>query len=114
MNGTNNMASAELAWTNICKNTQAFYLHHFSKGYLFDVDRKIHPTQKPVMLYRWILENHAKDTDKILDTHLGSGSIGIACKYFEVQEFVGIEIDAEYFNAAKKRINEHVVQGELI
>ncbi len=110
INGTNDMASSELAWTNVSKNTQTFYLHHFSNGY----ERKIHPTQKPTKLYLWILENYAKPTDKILDTHLGSGSIAIACHYFGINEFVGIEIDKEYFDNAEKRIKEQTRQLKLL
>tara|TARA_Y100001973_G_C5076624_1_gene270332 strand:- start:150 stop:773 length:624 start_codon:yes stop_codon:yes gene_type:complete len=110
INGTNDMASSELAWTNVSKNTQTFYLHHFSSGY----DRKIHPTQKPTKLYSWLLENYAEPTDKILDTHLGSGSSAIACHYFGVKEFVGIEIDKEYYDMANKRIEQETKQIKLL
>ena len=65
---------------------------------------RIHPTQKPVKLYEWLLHNYSKKGQKILDTHLGSGSIGIACHYFGV-DLVGVEIDEEYFQEAKKRID---------
>ena len=69
----------------------------------------IHPTQKPVKLYEWILMNYAKDGDKILDTHLGSGSIAIACHNLGY-DLTGYEIDKEYFEAAKKRIEQHKAQ----
>ena len=75
---------------------------------------RIHPTQKPVILYRWILENYAEPTDKILDTHLGSGSIAIACHYFGIKEFVGIEIDKEYFDMASERIEKQTMQIKLL
>ena len=75
---------------------------------------RIHPTQKPVRLYRWILENYAEPTDKILDTHLGSGSSAIACHYFDTAEFVGIEIDKEYFDMASERIEKETRQIKLL
>ena len=70
---------------------------------------RIHPTQKPVALYAWLLNNYAKKCDKILDTHLGSGSSAIAA-YDLGFDFIGFEIDKEYFDAAQKRINEHKAQ----
>ena len=75
---------------------------------------RIHPTQKPVALYRWLLENYATHTDKILDTHLGSGSSAIAAHYFGVNEFLGIEIDQEYFDSAKNRFEKSTRQLQLI
>jgi site-specific DNA-methyltransferase (adenine-specific) len=74
--------------------------------------KKIHPTQKPVKLYEWLLMNYAKEGDTILDTHLGSGSIAIACHNLGF-ELTGYEIDKEYFEAAKKRIEQHKQQGRL-
>ena len=74
--------------------------------------KRIHPTQKPVELYEWTLMTYAKDGYKILDTHLGSGSIAIAC-YNLGFELTGYEIDKEYFEAAKKRIEQHKQQGRL-
>jgi len=70
---------------------------------------KIHPTQKPVKLYEWLLDNYAKEGDKILDTHLGSGSIAIAChnRGFQLD---GWEIDEEYYNNALKRFEQHKAQ----
>jgi site-specific DNA-methyltransferase (adenine-specific) len=67
-------------------------------------DGKIHPTQKPVKLYEWLLHNYSEKGQKILDTHLGSGSIAIACHYFGV-DLVGVEIDEEYYNKAKERVD---------
>lgn len=66
-------------------------------------EKRIHPTQKPVALYTWLLENYAKPGQRILDTHLGSGSSAIAAHRFGVAEFIGCEIDAEYFEAARHR-----------
>ena len=70
------------------------------------------PTQKPVQLYKWILKNYAKNTDKILDTHLGSGSSAIAAYDFGC-DFVGCELDKEYYDAAVKRFNIHKMQQTL-
>ena len=73
---------------------------------------KIHPTQKPVALYRWLLQNYAKLGDKILDTHLGSGSIAIACYYMGF-DLVGSELDPDYFQAMQERIERETRQMEL-
>lgn len=70
---------------------------------------RIHPTQKPVKLYEWLLMNYAKEGDRILDTHLGSGSIAIACHNLGF-DLVGCELDSDYFNAAKKRLQQHQSQ----
>lgn len=102
MNGTNNMADFELAWTSFDKSCRRFSMHHFSRGY----DKKIHPTQKPVKLYEWILMNYAKEGDKILDTHLGSGSIAIACHNLKY-DLTACELDKDYYNAAIKRLKQH-------
>jgi site-specific DNA-methyltransferase (adenine-specific) len=74
--------------------------------------KTIHPTQKPVALYKWLLKNYAKEGDKILDTHLGSGSIAIAC-YDLGFDLTACELDTDYYNAALKRINEHKLQIKL-
>ena len=108
MNGTNPMADAELAWTSFNKSTKMFRMHHFSAGY----DAKIHPTQKPVALYQWLLKNYAKPGDKILDTHLGSGSSAIAADIMGY-DFVGYEIDEDYYKAALDRFNRHKQQCVL-
>ena len=70
---------------------------------------RIHPTQKPTRLYEWLLDNYAKEGDKILDTHLGSGSIAIACHDYGF-ELTACELDKEYFDASIKRIQQHVSQ----
>tara|TARA_R110001606_G_scaffold50134_4_gene125871 strand:- start:406 stop:1032 length:627 start_codon:yes stop_codon:yes gene_type:complete len=70
---------------------------------------KIHPTQKPVKLYEWLLMNYAKEGDKILDTHLGSGSIALACHNLGF-DLVGCELDTEYYDAACKRLKQHQAQ----
>ena len=71
-----------------------------------------HPTEKPTELYKWLLENYAKQGDKILDTHLGSGSIAIACHDYGF-ELTACELDKEYFDKAMTRINNHVAQQKL-
>ena len=75
-------------------------------------EKRIHPTQKPMRLYQWILTNYAKPGQRILDTHLGSGSSAIAAHYFGV-DFVGCEIDEHYFNLAKQRIDQETRQIAL-
>ena len=72
-------------------------------------EQRIHPTQKPVKLYEWLLINYAKEGDKILDTHLGSGSIAIACHNLGY-DLEGYELDKDYYIAAKKRLQEHQSQ----
>lgn len=72
----------------------------------------IHPTQKPICLYKWLLDNYAKAGDKILDTHLGSGSIAIACHDYGF-ELTACELDSEYYDKAIERIKNHVSQQKL-
>lgn len=108
MNGTNPMADAELAWTSFERSVRMFRMHHFSAGY----DAKMHPTQKPVKLYEWLLTNYAKSGQRILDTHLGSGSSAIAAHYFGC-DFVGCEIDPDYYQAAKERFDRGTAQRAL-
>jgi len=72
-------------------------------------EHRIHPTQKPVKLYEWLLMNYAKEGDKILDTHLGSGSIAIACHNLGY-DLTACELDKDYYNAAIKRIQQHKAQ----
>lgn len=102
-----NFASAEYAWTNIKKPakiyTYSIHLHNSTKG------DKIHPTMKPVSLYKWLLTNYTKAGDKILDTHLGSGSIAIACHDLGF-DLVGCELDEDYYEAALKRLKNHQKQ----
>ena len=73
---------------------------------------RFHPTQKPVKLYEWLLMNYAKEGDRILDTHLGSGSIAIACHNLGF-DLTACELDSEYYNAAIKRIENHKAQQRL-
>lgn len=75
-------------------------------------ETRIHPTQKPVALYRWIYQHYAKPGDKIIDTHLGSGSSRIAA-YDAGLDFVGYEIDKEYFEKQEERYQRHISQISL-
>ena len=75
-------------------------------------ETRIHPTQKPVKLYEWLLTNYAKPGQRILDTHLGSGSSAIAAHNLGF-DFVGVELDADYYAAACKRFEQHKAQGSL-
>jgi site-specific DNA-methyltransferase (adenine-specific) len=93
-------ASCEYAWTSFNESAKTFYKRPKNA----DLNR-IHPTQKPVSLYKWILDKYAKQGDKILDTHLGSGSSRIAA-YDMGFHFVGYELDKDYFDAQEKRFNE--------
>lgn len=98
-------ADGELAWTSFDK-----VLKQYTKR--SETFNRIHPTQKPVALYKWLLKNYAKEGDKILDTHLGSGSSAIAAHDMKF-DFTGIELDKDYFDAAVKRIKNHVAQKTL-
>jgi len=103
-----NLSMAELAWSSFDKKVNVY--EHLWAGFKkkYKVER-IHPTQKPVELYEWLLMNYAKEGDRILDTHLGSGSIAIACHNLGF-DLVGCELDTDYFNAAKKRLQQHQAQ----
>ena len=110
-NGTTDFADCELAWSSFktavrrIKWKWAGMLQQDMKN----KEVRIHPTQKPVKLYEWLLDNYAKEGDKILDTHLGSGSIALAChnRGFDLD---GWEIDEEYYNNAVKRLKTHQQQ----
>ena len=113
MQTVDNFASAEYAWTNIKKPAKVFrYSIHQVMSDRKKENGKIHPTQKPVKLYEWLLHNYSEKGQKILDTHLGSGSIAVACHYFGV-DLVGVEIDKEYFDKAKERIEMLTAQETL-
>ena len=99
-------ADGEYAWTSFNCNSKKW---QGKTGNEVSVQFRIHPTQKPVALYNWILRNYAKPGQRILDTHLGSGSSAIAAHYFGC-EFVGCEIDVDYFNAAKERFDRETRQ----
>lgn len=101
-------ASCEFAWSSFDRSAKTFY-----QSPLKAQDVKCHPTQKPVKLYEWLLKNYAKPGDKILDTHLGSGSSRIAA-YEMGFDFVGCEIDEDYFKAQEKRWESHISQIRIV
>jgi len=92
-------ASCEFAWTSFDFSAKTFY----KRPQNADVDGRIHPTQKPIQLYQWLLKNYAKKGDSILDTHLGSGSIAIACHDMHF-DLTGYELDEYYYNGAVNRL----------
>ncbi len=108
-------ADCELAWTSFKSAVRKFTYGWIGFDYLNNPhkEKKIHPTQKPVALYKWILDKYAKEGDKILDTHLGSGSIAIACHDYDFN-LVACELDKEYYDKAVERIKNHVKQLRLI
>ena len=96
-----NFATAEYAWVSMgLKKPAKMFDYGIHKH---NHTTKIHPTQKPVDLYRWLLQNYAEEGQTIFDSHLGSGSIAIACDDMGF-DLVGLEIDKEYFDKANKRI----------
>lgn len=103
-------ADGELAWTSFQKTAKCFdYPFHQAN---IDNKGKIHPTQKSIQLYNWIYANYAEEGQKILDTHLGSGSNAIAAHYAKMH-FVGCELDEDYFKASIERIRKETRQLEL-
>ena len=108
---TGDFADCELAYTSFKTAVRKIsirwngMLQHDMKN----KEIRIHPTQKPVKLYEWLLMNYAKEGDKILDTHLGSGSIALACHNLGF-DLVGCELDTEYYDAACKRLKQHQAQ----
>ena len=96
----------EVAWSSLKKSKV------FERNFEKDMKNKIHPTQKPVKLYDWLLHHYAQPNDLILDTHLGSGSSRIAAHKAGL-DFVGFEIDREYYTSSNKRFTNYVAQGVL-
>jgi len=120
LNHHDNRADGELAWTSF--NGLAKYFEYMwdgnrygFKGCIKGVGQKserIHPTQKPVALYKWLLDKYAKQGDKILDTHLGSGSIAIACHDYGF-DLTACELDKDYYEKALDRLKKHQMQQKL-
>lgn len=120
LNHHNNRSDGELAWTSF-KGLAKYFEYMWDgnrygmKGKIQGVGKptiRIHPTEKPVALYKWLLKNYAKEGDKILDTHLGSGSSRIAAWDMGF-DFYATELDADYFAAQEKRFNNFKMQGKL-
>ncbi len=107
-----NFADAELAWWSFNENIQFDFRYYGNIEGNTSASTKIHPTQKPVELYRWLLTNYAKEGDTIFDSHLGSGSIAIACDNLNF-DLVGCEIDKSYFDDAVKRLAPYRKQKTL-
>lgn len=97
--------SCEFAWSSFNQSAKTFYLRPQGED-------RIHPTQKPVKLYKWLIDKYAKPGDKILDTHLGSGSIAIACHDYGF-DLTACELDPDYYAAAMKRLKNHKAQIKL-
>jgi len=113
-NGTTDYADCELAWTSFKSPVRMFSFRWSGmlQGDMKNKESRIHPTQKPVALYKWLLTNYAKPGDKILDTHAGSCSSVIA--FIDGGfDWVACELDKDYYEAAMKRIQNHVKQTDL-
>lgn len=114
-NNTSDFADCELAWTSFKSAVRKIKLkwNGMLQCDMANKETRIHPTQKPISLYSWILEKYAKKGMKIFDSHLGSGSNAIACHYAEM-EFIGCELDIDYYNDSIKRIKENTRQLSLL
>jgi len=115
MTGASDFADCELAYTSFKTAVRMFKFQWSGmlQGDMKKKETRIHPTQKPVKLYEWLLSNYAKEGDKILDTHLGSGSSAIAAHYGGF-DFVGCELDEDYYKAARARFDAETSQLSLI
>lgn len=113
-NGESDFADCEMAFTSFKTAVRKFTFkwNGMLQGDMKNKEKRIHPTQKPVALYKWLLDKYAKQGDKILDTHLGSGSIAIACHDYGF-DLTACELDKEYYDKAMQRINNHVAQQKL-
>tara|TARA_S200002703_G_C3793808_1_gene245056 strand:- start:1167 stop:1826 length:660 start_codon:yes stop_codon:yes gene_type:complete len=108
-----NFSDGELAWTSFNKVAkQIDYRYYGNLEGNSSASDKIHPTQKPVKLYEWLLQEYANEGDKIIDTHLGSGSIAIACHNLKYN-LTACELDKDYFEKASKRLEDHRKQLTL-
>ena len=107
-------SQGELAWLSWLNKIDFVDIawHGMIQHDMKNKETRIHPTQKPVKLYEWLLMNYAKEGDKILDTHLGSGSIAIACHNLGY-ELTACELDKDYYDAAMKRIQQHKQQTRM-
>jgi len=113
-NGESHFADCELAYTSF-KTAVRLFKYRWAgmlQGDMKNKEVRIHPTQKPVKLYNWLLRNYAKEGDKILDTHLGSASSAIAAHYGGF-DFVGCELDKDYYESAKERFDRETAQVDM-
>jgi site-specific DNA-methyltransferase (adenine-specific) len=125
VNGDSDFADCELAWTSFKTSVRIIrfmWAGHMQGKCIGSFEQqgnkklnelRIHPTQKPVKLYEWLLQNYAKQGDRILDTHLGSGSSAIAAHYGGF-DFVGCELDVDYYNAACARFKSATAQMAML
>ena len=104
-------AKGEIAWTSFADRHCDIFDYPFFGATGRETDRA-HPNQKPVALYKWLLQNYAKEGDKILDTHMGSGSIAIACHYMGFN-LTACELDEDYYKSACERIRRETAQTEF-
>ena len=113
-NGETDFADCELAWASFKTSVRKFKFkwQGMLQENMKNKEIRIHPTQKPVALYKWLLDKYAKQGDKILDTHLGSGSIAIACHDYGF-DLTACELDKEYYEKALDRLNKHQMQQSL-
>lgn len=124
-NGNATFSNCELAFSSFHRTVKIFdYMWsgmfqgksilegHIQQGNKKLNEKRIHPTQKPVALYKWLLKNYAKPGQTIFDSHVGSGSIRIACHDMGF-DFTGCEIDKDYYEAQEKRYQKHIGQGDL-
>jgi site-specific DNA-methyltransferase (adenine-specific) len=113
-NGDSDFADCELAWTSFKTAVRMFTFrwNGMLQGDMKNKETRIHPTQKPVALYKWLLDKYAKPNDKILDTHGGSMSIAIACHDYGFDLDL-CELDKEYFDKGVQRVKNHVAQQKL-
>lgn len=111
---TGNFSDCELAYQSFKKSIDLFKYrwNGMLQGNMKNKEKRIHPTQKPVALYKWLLQNYAKPDQKIFDSHVGSGSIRISCHDMGF-DFEGCEIDVDYWQAQEDRYNKHIQQGDL-
>ena len=107
-------SDGELAYCSLINRIKSVSItwHGMIQENMKDKEKRIHPTQKPVALYRWLLQNYAKPDDKIIDTHSGSGSLACAA-HLENFDFLAIEKDEDYYKASVKRFEELKSQGVL-
>jgi len=114
-NNSGDFADCELAWTSFetaCRKFKYTWNGMLQED-MANKETRIHPNHKPIKLYKWLLHNYAKEGDKILDTHLGSGSSAIAAHNMGF-DFVGCELDTDYYNGACKRFKEQTAQLQLL
>jgi len=113
-NGMNDFADCELAWSSFKSAVRKFKYtwHGMRQENMKNKEARIHPTQKPVALYKWLLKNYAKEGDKILDTHGGSMSSAIACHQMGF-DLTLCELDKDYYEAGVKRFREQTMQQSL-